>query len=90
MKKISILSWIVGIIIIMIITVSFVIMNSGTAHVELFFTDGDVAVCVIIMSSFLLGFFAGIVFVWLRRAQGRRKSSSRSSLTRESSIIGKI
>jgi len=89
MKKISILSWIVGIIIIMIITVSFVIMNSRTAHVDLFFIDGDAAVCVIIMSSFLLGFFAGIVFVWLRRAQGRHKSS-RSSIRRESSLVGEI
>ena len=90
MKKISILPWIVGIIIIMIITVSFVIMNSGTAHVELFFTDGDVAVCVIIMSSFLLGFFAGIVFVWLRRAQGSRKSIYSGSLKREASVVDEI
>jgi uncharacterized integral membrane protein len=89
MKKISILSWIVGIIIIMIITVSFVVMNSGTAHIELFFIDGDAAVCVIIMSSFLLGFFAGIVFMWLRRAQGRHKGPH-SSLKRESSLVGEI
>jgi uncharacterized integral membrane protein len=89
MKRMSILSWIIGAIIIMIITVSFVVLNSGTAHVELFFIDGDAAVCVIIMSSFLLGFFAGIGFVWLRRAQGRRKSSS-GSLKRESSLVGEI
>ena len=90
MSKKSVLTWIVGIIIIMIIIVSFVIMNSGTAHVDLFFIDGDAAVCVIIMSSFLLGFFAGIVFMGLRRAQGSRKSSSRSSLKRESSLVGEL
>jgi len=89
MSKKSVLTWIVGIIIIMIITVAFVIMNSGTAHVDLFFIDGDAAVCVIIMSSFLLGFFAGIVFMWLRRTQARHKIS-RSSLKRESSLVGEI
>jgi len=89
MRKISILSWIVGIIIVMIITVSFVIMNSRIAHVDLFFIDGDAAVCVIIMTSFLLGFFAGIVFMWLRRAQGRHKSP-RSPLSKERSLVGEI
>jgi len=89
MSKKSILTWIVGIIIVLIITVAFVIMNSRTAHVELFFIDGDVAVCVIIMTSFLLGFFAGIVFMWLRRAQARHKSP-RSSLSTERSLAGEI
>jgi uncharacterized integral membrane protein len=89
MKKISIMSWIVGIIIVMIIIASFVVMNSRTAHVDLFFIDGDASVCAIIMSSFLLGFFAGIVFIWLRRAKGRQKTS-RSSLKRESSLVGEI
>jgi len=82
------LTWIVGIIIVLIITVAFVIMNSRTVHVDLILVDGDVAVCVIIMSSFLLGFFAGIVFMWLRRTQARHKSP-RSSL-RESSLVGEI
>ena len=89
MRKKSIVTWIVGIVIVLIITIAFVIMNSRTVHVDLLLMDGDVAVCVIIMSSFLLGFFAGIAFMWLRRVQDRHKSS-RSALKREASLVGEI
>ncbi|MBW2062375.1 MAG: DUF1049 domain-containing protein [Deltaproteobacteria bacterium] len=83
MKKITILLWIVSTIIMLVVAVLFIIVNSSPAHVDLFFIEGDSAVFMVILVSFLLGFFSCLLFLWLRRLLRRLKE-------KEPSLIGEI
>lgn len=69
---------ILGIISAVIPVVTLIIFNTDTAHVELFFVDGQVAVFLIIAGSFVSGFFTCLIFLWLRKALGGNKKSKRS------------
>ena len=46
---------------------SLLVMNSATAHVDLVLIEGDIAVFMIIVVSFLLGFFTCLLYQLLRR-----------------------
>lgn len=90
MKKMAFLLWIVGGLSVAIITVIFAIMNSSLAHVDLFFAEGDIAVFLVIMGSFLIGFFTCMVFMWLRRVLGRHRKTHSSTRAEERALVDEI
>ena len=77
---------IVGIVSGLVVTLMFVLVNLTTAHVDLFFIEGDTWVFLVIMSSFLSGYLTCLLFTWLRR--GRKAKKSSDSLER--SIVGEL
>ena len=76
MKKITISLLITSAIVMVVVAVMFIIVNSAPAHVDLFFIEGDTAVFLVIMVSFLSGFFSCLLFLWLKRILRRLKKRS--------------
>jgi len=90
MKKMAFLLWIVGGLSVALITMFFAIMNSSLAHVDLFFAEGDIPVFLVIMGSFLVGFFTCMIFMWLRRVLGRYKKPASSARADERALVDEI
>ena len=78
MKKIKVLLWIIGALSMIIFTFSFVVMNATPVHVHLFFTEGDFAVFLVIMASFITGFFSCYILLFLKKWKNRNRTPSRS------------
>jgi len=57
---------------------SLLVMNSAPAHVDLVLIEGDIAVFMIIVVSFLLGFFTCLLYQWLRRMLSHPKKRRRT------------
>ncbi len=77
---------IIGIVSGLVITVMFVIVNLTITHVDFFLVEGDVWVFLVIMGSFVTGYFTHILVTWLKRMQKPKRSSE----SLERSIIGDI
>jgi len=80
---------ILGILTAIIITGGLMILNSGPAHVDVLFTEADTAVFIIIMASFVAGFFSCYVFMTLKNIKKREKFR-KQNLTNDRSLIGEI
>ena len=80
---------ILGIITAIIITGGLMILNSGPAHVNIFFTEADTAVFLVIMASFIAGFFSCYVFMGVKNI---RKKDKRKRQTFETyhHLVGEI
>jgi len=69
---------------------SLLIMNSAPAHVDLVLIEGDIAVFMIIVVSFLLGFFTCLLYQFLRRMVGHTKNRGRAAKTRAAAELDEI
>ena len=58
-------------------------MNSNTARVDFLLIDGEVSVFLIIVGSFLLGFFTCLIFLWLKKTLGDNKKSKSTMETKK-------
>jgi len=54
---------------------SLIIMNAEPANVNLIFVDGEVAVFLVIIISFLVGFVTCFTYLWLKKALLCKKDS---------------
>ncbi len=77
---------IIGIVSGLVITIMFVIVNMTITHVDFFLVEGDVWAFLVIMGSFIAGYFTRILITWLKRM----KKPKRSSESLERSIVGDI
>jgi len=69
---------------------SLIIMNSAPAHVDLVLVEGDIAVFMVIMVSFLLGFFTCLLYQFLRKMVGHTKKLGRTVKTQSAAEIDDI
>ena len=59
---------IIGFISGIILIGSLIVMNAEPANVNFIFVDGEVAVFLIIIVSFLIGFVTCLTYLWLKKA----------------------
>ncbi len=72
----KILGFITGVILIG----SLMIMNAQPVKVDLVFIDGEMSCFLIIISSFLIGFFSCLVYIWLKNSLVIQKKTRPLSL----------
>ncbi len=46
---------------------SLIVMNAQTVRIDLVFIDGEVALFLVIVASFLAGFITCLTYLWLKR-----------------------
>ncbi len=80
---------IIGFISGVILVGSLIIMNAQPVRVDLVFVDGEVAVFLIIMASFLTGFFTCLTYLWLKKSLSMHKKASQKAAAHED-IFGDI
>ena len=68
---------------------SLIIMNAQPANVNFIFVDGEVAVFLIIIVSFLIGFVACFTYLWLRKALLCKKDSMKKA-AKHNDVFGDI
>ena len=62
---------------------SLIIMNAQPVHVDLVFVDGEIAVFLIIIASFLTGFFVCLLYLWLKKSLSMQKKATQKAIKRD-------
>ncbi|MEA1967841.1 MAG: hypothetical protein U9N77_06445 [Thermodesulfobacteriota bacterium] len=71
---------IIGFISGVILVGSLIIMNATPVVIDLVFIDGEVAVFIIIIASFITGFITCVIYLWLKKSLLVQKQSRQKSL----------
>jgi len=71
---------IIGFISGVILVGSLIIMNARPVVIDLIFIDGEVAVFIIIIASFIAGFITCVIYLWLKKSLLVQKQSKQKSL----------
>lgn len=69
---------------------SLIVMNSTPAHVDLVLVEGEIAVFMVIMVSFLLGFGTCLFYQLLRRMVGHTEKRRRTAKTKTAVDLDEI
>jgi len=78
-----------GVITAVVITGILIFLNSTPVHIDLFFTKGDTAVFLVIMTSFILGFISCYILIEVRNIKKNKKKTA-TKLKKENRLIGEI
>ena len=62
---------------------SLMVMNAQPVRVDLVFVDGEVAVFLLIMASFLTGFFVCLIYLWLKKSLSVHKKAGQKTAVHE-------
>jgi len=68
---------------------SLITMNAQPVRVDLVFVDGEVSLFLIIIASFLTGFFVCLIYLWLKKSLSMQKRASQKAAAHED-IFGDI